>query len=652
VPTDVSFPSDLQVDDNPQKSTDGEIKESCAEVIRFLKQESKRARLPREVEWNKAWNLNNGFYDFLNKAEWQSKTFLPRINTSVRAACYMFKRGLTPNARDFFDTKGYGDIGKKIAEPVKKTTSYFLNQGQMVNNYITALYSGMLTGLVAMKVYPKYQEVDELPDEYNKGGPAPGDAPRNNVGSIFSKPKRKKLTIQYDPLSVFDVYLDPYGDNMYVLHEMEMDYWRFKELCQSGKNGWKDISNVLEEEYVVFERQAREASEKGQNVTSYSPNYRRRVTVLEMWGDLPDQRGNLAFKNCYAVMVNDKYMAVDPRPNPYPNGVRPFVFAPMVERPFSTWHQSLVESVTGIQILLTELLNLIMDASLYASVHAFEVDLDQVFDPTEFKDGVFPGKVFKKRANGQPNAPLIKDLTLGQMPPELSTIYQMLSAEYGGNFGMPDNSVVQSGGQRKGKQSAAEASARQQSASDFMQEIAHTQEEKCIEPMLDLTYVYLLNYLRDFNDPTLKEVVGDEALIHMAAYLSNKEMRQFLSSNPVKFKSFGMYSVTQRQKELEKVMAFLNVVGSTAKVIPQLLQTVNFKGILEIAVDALNWDQSKIFNEPQPGVASGAPAGIPTPVPAGPQGAAQGVPKPPTQSIPDMSQVAAGGAGPSAMQVV
>jgi hypothetical protein len=644
MPTDVSFPADRSVEPL-QVATDGTLKEDSAEVIRFLKQESKRARLPREVEWNKAWNLNNGFYDFLNKAEWQSKTFLPRINTSVRAACYMFKRGLTPNARDFFDTKGYGEIGKQIEGPVKKLTSWYLNQNQMVNNYITALYSGMLTGTVAMKVYPKFVETDALPEEYNKGGPAPGDRPRNNVASIFGsgKKKRKKLTIQYDPLSVFDIYLDPYGDNMYVIHEMEMDWWRFVELCRAGQNGWKpELENVLAEEYVVFERQAREASEKGQNVTSYSPNYRRRVTVLEFWGDLPDQKGNLAFKNSYAVMVNDKYMAVDPRPNPYPNGVRPFVIAPMVERPFSTWHQSLVESVTGMQILLTELLNLIMDASLYASVHAFEVDLDQVFDPTEFKDGVFPGKVFKKRANGQNNAPLIKDIQLGQMPAEISSIYQMLSMEYTSNFGLSEMSGM-AGGSKKGKQSATEAQARQQSSSDFMQEIAHMQEEKCIEPILDLTYVYMLNYLRDFSDPMMEEIVGKEAMIHAATYLSNPEMRKFLSSNPVKFKSFGMFSVTQRQKELEKVMAFLNVVGNTAKVIPQLLTTINFKGILEMAVDALNWDQAKIFNVAQA-------AAMPQAAPAQPQAA--GVQRPNAGGIPSVESMAAGGAGGQALEVI
>jgi hypothetical protein len=121
MPTDVSFPSDAGVSE--QLATDGTIREDSAEVIRFLKQESKRARLPREVEWNTAWNLNNGFYDFQNKAEWQSKTFLPRINTSVRSACYMFKRGLTPNAKEFFDNKGYVDIGKQIADPVNKQPS-------------------------------------------------------------------------------------------------------------------------------------------------------------------------------------------------------------------------------------------------------------------------------------------------------------------------------------------------------------------------------------------------------------------------------------------------------------------------------------------------------------------------------------------------
>src|SRR4029077_3460819 len=101
-----------------------------------------------------------------------------------------------------------------------------------------------------------------------------------------------------------------------------------------------------------------------------------------------------------------------------------------------------------------------------------------------------------------------------------------------------------------------------------------------IEPVLDLTYQYILYYQRDFQDPILREIMGEEAAAKAVTYLANPEIREFLACTPVKFKSEGMTQVSQRVREVERIMAFMQLVGNAAKAVPQLAGIVNWQELL------------------------------------------------------------------------
>jgi hypothetical protein len=317
--------------------------------------------------------------------------------------------------------------------------------------------------------------------------------------------------------------------------------------------------------------------------------------LSEFWGTLVSEKGNLMFKDSYHVVVNEKWLGVSPRPIRLPGKKWPFVWTGIIEKPFSTWHQSMVDNVSGLQVMLTELLNLILDANLYASVHAFELDIDQVYDPYEFRDGVFPGKTYKKRGGGQMNqSPMIRDVTLGQMPNQILDVFMALNSEYQGNFGFSDTSMP-GGKAPKGRESATEAAKRAAASTEMMSDIAKDQEENFIEPMLSKVYDYVIAYQRELGDPAMVDLMGEDAATEATLYLNKKEYREYLQYAPITFQADGMSRIASRMKELDKVMAFINLLGNSAKAIPQILQTVNWRELIEMGIYALDWDVEKIL---------------------------------------------------------
>ncbi|MFA5936682.1 MAG: hypothetical protein WC822_02275 [Candidatus Paceibacterota bacterium] len=617
--------------DQGQVATDGTLNEDSVQTILSLRDASKSARRPRELEWNRAWNLYNNVYDFSKKAEWQSKNYVPRVNTAVRAAAYIIKKGLI-GPRDFFSTVGIGEKSKLIAPTVQKMTRYYVDEGNFVNRYVTALMSGLLSSLVIMKVYPRFDD-----DGYNNmsGGapamPRGAGAPSGNLAQILapslSAPRRvgRRLSIKYDPINAYDLYLDPKNEGMYKIHEMEMDLFRFKEMAARSPYFERDVVKALEEDFVKLDEEDRKSAQSGQDpASSFPPEIRKRVRLSEFWGTMLDRQGNVLFKNAYALMVNDKYMVVKPRPNPLPNKKDPFIIAPVIEKPFSVWHQGFVEGVAGLQVMMTDLINMVMDGNLYASIKAFELDIDQVYDPTQFQSGVIPGKLYKKRGGGFNTAPMIRDINLGNMNPQVMEVFLAMDREFQNGVGLNEFLLPQMR-VRTGRVTATESLQKGQNSADFFSEIARMQEENVICPALEKTYEYALHYQRDFSDPMILELIGPEAAAKAQLMLADPESRKFLLEQPIKFKADGISAMAERMKNLEKVMAFINLIGNVAKAVPEVVQRVNVQNMLKMAVQALNWDENEVLNMQE------------APVPPTSQGAASGAVMPKESLPPAMS---------------
>lgn len=309
----------------------------------------------------------------------------------------------------------------------------------------------------------------------------------------------------------------------------------------------------------------------------------RNVFIQEYWGDVWTSDGKLVARNCTFAIANKKYLIKKPRTNRLPDKLPPFIISPVIRKPFSVWHQNFTEVVSGLQIMMTELMNLMLDANLFSSAKAFEVDIDQVYDPLEFIQGIAPGKTFKKRGGGFQTAPMIREVSVGQVAQQSLSIFQALDREFQNGVGLNEFAMPTSAS--RSRTTATEVLEKSQSATTFMEEIARTVEENVFEPLLEKVFHYVIEYMLSFDDPYTMELFGAEDASKLAILMRNPTFRSAMHKAPLKFRARGLSASVGKLREIEKLASLAKMLQPY----PDLQKQVDPQKILMKAIEAMGW---------------------------------------------------------------
>lgn len=534
-------------------------------------------RLEQKRTWDELWRLYNNQYDFSKKADWQSKNFVPKIAMGVEAAAASLKRALIQTP-DFFGVEAMTEEDKPKAILLEKLIKYWLDQNDFNNQFVESLKSALLTSLMVFKVYAVEEEIQDLkwPE------PSMLDFGDETVSEPVPISRRRKA-IRIDAVDPYDFWIDPTGRGKYVIQRSRIDLDDLKEAAESGDYDQKAVSEI-EESFAQAQADYEQALREGKEGTP--PPFRKSVELLEFWGDLPDQDGNLLFRNGTITIANQRWVIRGPIDNPYLHRKVPFVWGAPTTKPFSVYHRPLFRDIIGLARMQTELLNLILDGNIFAVAKAFELDLDQIYDPNEIKAGVYPGKVFKKRGSINPGMPMIREINIGAVPAQALSIYQLLDREIQGGTGI--NEIKLGLPAMRGQPTATEVQTRTAEANSLFDTMSRGLEEQIIEPILDMVYKLILQYMNDFTDPSLKEMLGQDA--DTLQMMSPRERFLAIKGN-FKFKARGISIAMTRSQELDKVMTFLRLVGRY----PQALQGVNVAFLLKKVAESLNWDPKELL---------------------------------------------------------
>lgn len=592
--------------DNTQSDTVDFTATEYVQHVKYMEMISMRASEPVRRMWDKAWGLYNNSYDFSLKAQWQSKNYIPRINMTVRAATFMIKRALMGPAQPF-TTEGVGDFGKLVAYYMNKITLHHLEEGKFVTNTTDSLHAGLLSSLMVLKVYPVYVNDESIYWTDNTAKPT------MNVMSPIKTVQYKRLKIRIDPCDPYNVHLDPTGQNKFIIHDITMDLYDLKEIAKDKTSGYDiDEINKIQEDFTRACADTSPTSQpeyrSGQSPESTDQRRARTVLIQEYWGDVWSTDGRLVARNVVFAIANKKYLIRPPVINEYPDKKNPppFIISPVIRKPFSVWHQNFSEVVAGLQIMMTELMNLMLDANLFASAKAFEVDIDQVYDPLEFIQGIVPGKTYKKRGGGFNTVPMIKEISIGTVAQQSLQIFQALDREFQSGIGLNEFAMpaARSSGSRT---TATEVLEKSQSATTFMEEIARTVEENVMEPMLEKIYHYITEYTINFEDQYMLELFGADEASKLTIFMRNPAFRRAMHNAPFKFKARGISASVGKLRDLEKISQLSRILQPY----PELLKQVDPQKILRKIIESMGWyPQDILMDMDKPMVAP--PASMPS----------------------------------------
>ncbi len=571
-----------------QPTVEGMTAEDYVHHVTMLEQFSMRAVQPRRMEWDRSWNLYNMVNDFSTKSEWQSKNAIPKINMTVRSAVFMVKRSLMGPVKSF-TVDGYGEFGKMAAYYVDKLAQQHLENANYVTGITDSLHAGMLSSLMVLKVYPRYEDAYDVRID-------PRAQPMTSMASSVKERLYKKLNIRVDPVDPYKMHLDPSGGNKYKIQEMEMDLYDLVELAKDPKNGFdKAVVAEIHESFKPQDQSETTPPEQREGTLpdSKEPPSKQTVFLQEFWGDVWDRENNLIGRRITYTVANRKYLVKKPVKDllPLACGPDPFIISPIVRKPFSVWHQGFVEVVSGLQIIMTELLNLMVDANFFASAKAFEIDIDMVHDPNEFINGIYPGKTFKKRGGGFSNTPMIRDISIGNVSGQSLSLYNAIQSEFDNGTGLSE--FLQPASRSRSRTTATEVMEKSNASTSFMEEIGKTVEEGVIEPLLDKLFHYIVEYQINFDDPHTMDMFNPDDAMRFELMMRNPAFRSAMHKAPLKFKARGLSTMVARMRELDKVERFVGLAMKN----PTIAAKLNIDKVLQRYVEGLGWYPHDVLAE-------------------------------------------------------
>lgn len=497
---------------------------------------------PRDDKWRDNLNLYWNRFDFSKKAQWQAKETMPEVPSYVDRFAAAMKEALVATPEGFYTVTDPADQDGDISGAIKRMTDVWLTKtgrnqiGQIIP--FSAFFEeqmklGALTALSNVVTWK-----DDIP-----GG-------RVAVETV-------------DPRFV---WLDHSFRNMYRIRRIEIDKHDLQRMLKEKDNRGDSIWNIGELSQLVNSLSLYDMVNKqemaGHGVMSLTN--RNPITLDEYIATVIDSQGNVISDRAMCVVANQKYVIRGPEKNPFWHGQDWLVYTPLIPTPLSVYGRTYMEDFGSVAKTFTELTNLILDAVYTVSLKAWAIVPGMLLNPGQVADGITPNKLFLLE-EGQRPEDFAKALDLGELPPESIKAWEMMKNELTEAAGVNEIGIGQFA--PKGRTSATEVSATQQSSSAIIRSIAQTVETRWLDVNLDLIWKTGLQHVKS-TDKQLIAAAGDLG----QALLSR---RRELIQRPFTFQARGISNTIAKAGQLKSLLGILQIIGSNQVFMQQFLQVIS-----------------------------------------------------------------------------
>ena len=508
-----------QVDIPVEAAEDAESmrKKSDEEVctrINLLADTSDEHAAPRHQTFDRMYRMYLSRFNFTGKAQWQSKAPVPRLFNLLENACAIFAGAMMPGARWF-----------SVRDTWMRDSTRALMVQQMMESLLEdhvaldlLLRPTLLTGMI--------------------GGMAPVKVGVDSSGKI----PFPSLEL-WDPR---DVKLDFTGRGRFMILDTEVDPYMLEEWAEDGLFDMDRVKDAVDSARA-------DASGGDFDTVSKSLHWR------EFWGDLPDRDGKAIIRNGHGIIINKRILLRPLIDNPFNHGRLPVVLGCPLRVPFKLYPPGLAEHVSGLVLMLTELANNVLDATLYASVQAYMYDIDRV-DPADIRRGIWPGRAFGVEDLAQ--GPGIQRFEAGEVPLDAMAIGQWLDNEISRDTNISENATgIETPGSRR--KTAREVVTRTGQSMTILRTMARDQELTFLQPVLNtLLSVFAqvtLQSRRFFSSPETIEILGPAAALLLAQ--CSAEQRAELLTKGMRFRAFGVSGSLALNEDLQRLLGMAEVLS-------------------------------------------------------------------------------------------
>jgi hypothetical protein len=545
-------------------------------VIRAVNEyrtQAEEARAGRMIANRRNRDMYLGRQDFSSKIEGQSRNVLPKVSTAVEQMCAFVKKGLVTFG-DWFSVTVDNQLEEIITgEDIAKILQAFLNNLWSGNDSKTSfpliisdgVKNGLLESLIILKVHGGLKKCRRYKVQKQVQTDETGAASYGEPDVQMEEYDEWRLRI--DLVRPEDYYPDPTGANLYEIHRVERDLHEVMEMAENGIYDKDAVKMLVDTDFKRPEDEIRNDRAKAQEQTT-TPSFRKRVVLDEFWGTLLKEDGTVAHRNVVVVIANGKYLIRPPEPNPFWHQESPFVVAPLVRVPWSTWHKAMYDEATDLNIAINEMFNLMLDGGLAAVWGVKQLRIEDLEDPSQVSGGVKQGATLAVKNTIPPGVKVLETVTEGNVPQDAMAIFEFLNREFNG---ASLTNEIKLGNLPTKQVRSTEVIEASQSQATTLDGMISDVEDAVISRALHKAWLTLLQEADGIPQDVLMGLVDKKTATIITQ--ATPQERFGLFAGMCSFKVDGISATMARAKDFQKIMALLQAISAN----PLLLQAFMIK---------------------------------------------------------------------------
>lgn len=612
------------------------IVEACVATRR----EEERERLPTRVMGDETYDRYHGRYDFSGKEDWQSQKVSPKLSIAVERLVATLSR-IREKSNDWFQIEAIEEKKSMYYNFVKSLLKFYMEHDDV--NFNRIFRHGVKTGLLQQMIYVlvTWETDGEVDVE------AAGDA--EEFGNLFGTdvmsfekltevvgppqgpqgvpvlPNTNQPKLRIEVLNPDYVYRDATGRDRFIIWELR--YSKGEARREGEKRGWdidaltRALANPITSDDTTDTlagfHEARDAAKQDR-----VPDYKAytHVKITNYFGDLYDPNtGDLLMENQYFIIANDKELVYGPVENPFWDGSKPVIAAPLIEVPFAAYGRSPIAWNLDMYDLWNEYLNLLVDYMQSVLLGMKEVDVGLLEDEDDFlRSGIYPGKYIPTDKGGQ-NVQAVTNIPFSDVPQGFWQHMQILQQELSDNVLLSDTI----GGQNRtrGRVTAMEFNRRAADAGAMIDFLYSALEDNLLAPIIRLSFYRILQFMpqkmwADWIETHKNEIMPEDPMKSQQFMEIFEPMKEWTPRERweklggyFKFKVRVFSALGDQQMEIEKGTFMMQTISQ----IPGAAQHIKWDKLLRYIIRAFGWDPEEIIS----------PEALPLPMAAAQGGQAQ-----------------------------
>lgn len=543
------------------------------QIVTYGRFRSHNARLERRMKNRNNWNFAHGNQDWSHKKKGQATVFLPDLPIFIEQVATVVEKQLTEFS-DWFTIDSVGGLPIVDPKQLQAILAHLLDRlWQPGDQPETALPIQTVIGdaikmaiIESIAVFKVYGVDDERPIYRLEASEPPGPA-EMRIGDAIGEDNQARDKVHYrriqktvaiawarsfklavELVPYEDHYPDPSPSNLFDIHEVTH---HISDLA-SNPDYDPEIINQLRGAATELEEQLDKRRRENQPIRIMDPWL---VRVQEYWGDLVDMKtGQIIEKNIFCTVCNGKLLR-PPTKNPFWHQKRPFVKVPLMRTPLSPTHDAMVDRAIGPARAQNEVFSLMVDAGLSAVWGVRQYHPDMIENSADFAKGIAPGSVAVMKRGRDPSQTFMKRLDDAPNLQHADLMLQRLGGAVQQAMSVND---IRAGQLPPRQVKATEIVETQESSNNLFENLSSHFERNGIVPLLELCWLTTWQYLDDFTQPELVQILGPYRA-QMLAALDPAE-RFVLLANNVKFKAEGLRKMAHNVRQFQKITTVINTI--------------------------------------------------------------------------------------------